>query len=136
MQGRGGSTITPMRAGFAHRTRDLRYTSPCPPPPARLRRVHTRCPAVQGPGSQQQQQSHKHSPVRASFPRARKLCIEFLVKSYQTQVKAGVAQPAPRMMTGAEGRTTATLSFGHHSCTDTRFATAPSLHLRSAGCPS
>lgn len=92
-------------------------------------RPQAACAEVQGPGSWQQQ-SHKHAPVRASFP-AHKDHMEFLVKSYQTGVRAGAVQPAPRRTARAEGVSTATLTFGHHSCTE---AWTPDLPLlRTSG---
>lgn len=65
-----------------------------PPTLSQAAQVHTPFPEVQGPGAQQQ--SHKHTLVQAS--KAHKPCVEFLVKSYQTLVRAGAAQPVPRMI--------------------------------------
>lgn len=65
-----------------------------PPTLSQAALVHTPCPEVQGPGAQQQQ-SHKHTLVQAS--KSHKPCVGFLVKSYQTLVRAGAVQPVPRM---------------------------------------
>lgn len=126
-----GNPTFPVRVGFAHHTGDLRYTSPCPPPPASLCGVCTPCPEAQGHSST----THTTHPcVRESFPTAHKHCMEFVVKSSQTQARAAaavskgddklreVAQP-PSILDSTAAQ-------------NASFATSPPLHLTNAGCPS
>lgn len=81
---------------------------PCPPPPASLCGVCTSCPEAQGHSSTS---PTMHTCVRASFPTAHQHCMEFVVKSFQTQAR-------PQFWTAQL-----------HKSTDAIFVTAPPLHL-------
>lgn len=126
-----GNPTFPVRVGFAHHTGDLRYTSPCPPPPASLCGVCTPCPEAQGHSST----THTTHPCQGIFSNCSQtlygICGEILSNSGESCsciVSKGddklreVAQP-PSILDSTAAQ-------------NASFATSPPLHLTNAGCPS